>query len=94
MMELSAAGLELLKRSEGFRNQMYKDLAGFPTIGYGHRILASESFPGGIDEAQGAELLAGDVRAAGQAVMAYMSNFSPLAVLRPLNTPPYQEAMP
>ena len=68
MMELSAAGLELLKRSEGFRNQTYKDLAGFPTIGYGHRILASESFPGGIDEAQGTELLAGDVRAAGQAV--------------------------
>src|ERR1039458_3531589 len=29
-----------------------------------------------------------------QAVMAYMSNVSPLAVCRPLNTPPYQEATP
>ena len=29
-----------------------------------------------------------------QAVMAYMLNRSPLAVLRPLKTPPYQEAMP
>jgi GH24 family phage-related lysozyme (muramidase) len=67
-MELSAAGLELLKRSEGFRSQMYKDVAGFPTIGYGHRILASESFPGGIDEAQGTGLLARDVRDAEQAV--------------------------
>ena len=29
-----------------------------------------------------------------QAVIAYMSNRSPLAVRRPLKTPPYQEAMP
>ena len=29
-----------------------------------------------------------------QAVMAFISNISPLAVLRPLNTPPYQEATP
>jgi hypothetical protein len=29
-----------------------------------------------------------------QAVMPYMSKTSPLAVLRPLKTPPYQEAMP
>jgi GH24 family phage-related lysozyme (muramidase) len=67
-MQLSAAGLELLKRSEGFRTQTYRDVAGFPSIGYGHRILASESFPGGIDEAQGAELLVRDVRGAEQAV--------------------------
>src|ERR1039458_883182 len=29
-----------------------------------------------------------------QAVIAFISNTSPLAVCRPLNTPPYQEAMP
>ena len=29
-----------------------------------------------------------------QAVIAYMSNRSPLAVRRPLKTPPYQEASP
>lgn len=67
-MEFSAAGLELLKRSEGFRSHIYKDVAGVPTIGYGHRLLASESFPNGIGEAQAAELLARDVRTAEQAV--------------------------
>ena len=54
---MSAAGLELLKKSEGFRGRMYLDVAGVPTIGYGHRILATESFPNGIDEAWGQEML-------------------------------------
>ncbi len=67
-MQLSAAGLELLKRSEGFRKERYLDVAGISSIGYGHRILATESFPDGIDEPQGAGLLAGDVRKAEQAV--------------------------
>jgi lysozyme len=67
-MKLSAAGLELLKRSEGFRNRVYLDVAGIPTIGYGHRLLHSESFPDGIDEPQAANLLSADVRDAEQAV--------------------------
>jgi len=67
-MQFSAAGMELLKKSEGFRNRVYMDVAGFPTIGYGHRLLHPESFPNGIDEAQAANLLASDVRDAEQAV--------------------------
>ena len=67
-MELSTAGLELIKRSEGFRNLVYKDVAGFPTIGYGHLLKAGESFPDGITEGQGAMLLSGDVQEAEQAV--------------------------
>jgi lysozyme len=67
-MQLSAAGLELLKRSEGFRNRTYLDVAGIPSIGYGHRILASESFPNGIEEPQATAMLAHDVRNAEQAV--------------------------
>ncbi len=67
-MQFSTAGMELLKRSEGFRNRVYQDVAGFPTIGYGHRLLHSDSFPNGIDEPQAANLLAGDVRDAEQAV--------------------------
>jgi len=67
-MKLSAAGMELLKKSEGFRNRVYLDVAGFPTIGYGHRLLHPESFPDGVDEQQAAELLACDVRDAEQAV--------------------------
>ena len=60
-MHLSAAGLELLKRSEGFRNRTYCDAAGLPTIGFGHRITASESFPQGITLGQAQDLLAADI---------------------------------
>ena len=67
-MELSAAGLDLLKKSEGFRSHTYLDVNGFPTIGYGHRLLHPESFPNGIDEAQASEILVSDVREAEQAV--------------------------
>jgi lysozyme len=68
-MQMSAAGLDLLKRSEGFRSRTYLDVAGFATIGYGHRILASQCFPNGIAEAQAAQILASDVRSAEQAVL-------------------------
>ena len=67
-MQLSAAGLKLLKQSEGFRSRMYTDVAGFPTIGYGHRLFSSESYPNVIPESQAAQMLARDVRAAEQAV--------------------------
>jgi lysozyme len=72
-MQLSAEGLELIKRFEGFRGQQYTDVAGFPTIGYGHRIVPPESFPpeafpGGVSESQAAAILAGDVSAAELAI--------------------------
>jgi lysozyme len=67
-MELSAAGLDLLKKSEGFCSRAYLDLAGKPTIGYGHRILDSESFPEAIEEAKAESILREDVRVAEQAV--------------------------
>jgi lysozyme len=67
-MQLSAAGLELLKQSEGFRSNTYNDVNGFQTIGYGHRLLDRESFPNGISEAQAASMLAADLRSAEQSV--------------------------
>ncbi len=67
-MQLSAAGLELLKRSEGFRSHTYNDVNGFPTIGYGHRLLKSDAFLDGISEQRATELLLADVRVAEQAV--------------------------
>jgi lysozyme len=67
-MKFSAAGMELLKSSEGFRNRVYMDVAGLPTIGYGHRLLQPDSFPNGISESQAANLLACDVRDSEQAV--------------------------
>ena len=67
-MQLSAAGLDLIERSEGFRGQVYIDVAGFRTIGYGHRVTPEEAFSEGIDEAHAAVLLAGDVRKAEETV--------------------------
>jgi lysozyme len=67
-MQLSEAGLELIRRSEGFRGRTYLDVAGFPTIGYGHRLQARESFPNGVSATQAAEMLAADVSQASQAV--------------------------
>jgi lysozyme len=66
--QLSAEGLDLIKRFEGFRGQRYIDAAGFPTIGYGHRIVPPESFPNGVSEAQAANLLVEDVSAAELAI--------------------------
>jgi lysozyme len=60
--------MNLLKKSEGFRSRVYLDVAGLPTIGYGHRLLHPDSFPNGIDEPQAANLLLCDVRDAEQAV--------------------------
>jgi lysozyme len=67
-MQLSETGLGLLKGFEGFRSRTYLDVAGLPTIGYGHRLLSSESFPDGIAELHAAALLTADVRAAELAV--------------------------
>lgn len=67
-MQVSEAGLQLIKQSEGFRGTAYLDAAGMPTIGYGHRILGGESYHGGIDEAQACRLLAADVLLAEEAV--------------------------
>jgi GH24 family phage-related lysozyme (muramidase) len=67
-MKLSVAGLALIKKAEGFRGKVYLDVAGFPTIGYGHRLAPSESFPDGICETQAEVILLWDVHEAEQAV--------------------------
>lgn len=60
-MNLSPKGLELLKVSEGYRGKVYADIAGFRTIGFGHRLLPGESFPDGITLAIGEQILAKDI---------------------------------
>jgi lysozyme len=67
-MQLSAEGLELIKTSEGFRSLVYRDVAGIPTIGYGHRVMPGESFPNGVSEEQATAILTSDVQEAEQAV--------------------------
>jgi len=60
-MNLSAQGLELLKKSEGFRARVYRDVAGFITIGYGHRVLPGEAFPDGVTIEGAEKILAIDI---------------------------------
>ncbi len=67
-MEMSQQGLDLLKKSEGFKERIYMDANGFPTIGYGHRVTGAAAWPDGITEPEAARLLAGDVGEAEQAV--------------------------
>jgi len=67
-MKLSAEGLDLIKRFEGFRSRQYTDVAGFPTIGYGHRVAPHESFPDGVNEPQASTILASDVAEAERTV--------------------------
>lgn len=67
-MQLSAAGLELVKKSEGFRARTYSDLAGFRTIGFGHRLAGGENFPEGMSLERAGEILAADVLVAEAAV--------------------------
>jgi lysozyme len=67
-MHLSEEGMGLIKKSEGFRNHVYLDVAGFPTIGSGHLVKPTESFPAGVTEPQAASILATDVQQAEQAV--------------------------
>lgn len=67
-MQMSPAGIDLLKRSEGFSSRTYLDAAGLPTIGYGHQLVHPECFPNVISEAQAAEVLTNDLRDAEHAV--------------------------
>ena len=67
-MRLSSAGLELLKRSEGFRDRTYCDVAGFHTIGFGHRLSAEENYPYGITRQQAEAILGSDISIAENAV--------------------------
>ena len=67
-MEISQQGMELVKRSEGFRDRIYKDANGFSTIGYGHRITGQQAWPDGITEPEAATILGADIRQAEQAV--------------------------
>ena len=67
-MHLSSAGLELLKKSEGFRERIYDDVAGFRTIGFGHRLMPGEEYPNGITLPRGNAILSADLILAEKAI--------------------------
>ena len=66
---ISQAGLEFIKRHEGFEENAYLvNGKGNPSIGYGHEILPCEYFPGPISEAEALVLLSADVQKAVDAI--------------------------
>lgn len=68
-MQISDAGLALIKQFEGFSQIAYYCPAGKLTIGYGHVILPGEQFPeSGISESIGEILLKQDVSIAEKAI--------------------------
>jgi GH24 family phage-related lysozyme (muramidase) len=56
-MRLSAAGVDLIKRYEGFRDHVYSDGVGVATIGYGTTSADVSPLPSRITEPQAAKLL-------------------------------------
>lgn len=67
-IRISEAGLELIRAFEGFAAMPYRCPAGVLTVGYGHAVRASESFPRGVTEDQAATMLRQDVEDAERAV--------------------------
>ncbi|MGA8088325.1 MAG: lysozyme [Terracidiphilus sp.] len=67
-MRLSPSGLNLLKKSEGFRDRVYPDVAGFRTVGFGHRLAPGEQYPTGINLSQAEAILSHDLAIAETAV--------------------------
>lgn len=60
-MIISQKGLDLIKKFEGFSDKEYICPAGKATIGYGHVILASESFEEPITRKEAENLLKKDL---------------------------------
>lgn len=71
MRHINAAGLSLIKEFEGFSAEVYKDVAGKRTIGYGHLLRPDDDFES-VSEAEAEQLLRVDVRKAEQAVEVLM----------------------
>lgn len=59
-MQISPAGIDLIKRMEGLRLKTYRDITGRLTIGYGHLLTAQDGPISVIDLAKAEALLAGD----------------------------------
>ncbi len=61
MNRVSAAGLGLIKRFEGFQAKVYRCPAGYQTIGYGHLIRQGENFTDVLAKESALSLLLRDI---------------------------------
>ena len=71
MRHITTAGMELIKRFEGFSSEIYLDAAGLQTVGYGHLIKSHEKdiFKNGITGTQAEALLKKDLLLTENAVL-------------------------
>lgn len=69
VIDLTDSTLQLIKGFEGFSARKYPDASGY-SIGYGHFILAGETFPEPMSEADAYQLLRFDVKRFAQNVTA------------------------
>lgn len=71
-MRTSAAGVDMIRRFEGFRATVYEDAAGLDTIGYGHLITDADRRLGlhlrTLTEGEATEILRADLARAEGAV--------------------------
>ncbi len=70
---VSDYALSLVARLEGFSATVYKDVAGYLTIGYGHKIQPGETVPSHITNEEALKLLDNDMQTAAQVVDQYVS---------------------
>lgn len=60
-MQASQTCLSAIKNWEGCRLEVYTDLNGFPTIGYGHKLISGESYAS-ITQDQADALFLSDIK--------------------------------
>lgn len=61
-MNISEKGTDLIKKFEGLRLDVYKDVVGLPTVGYGHLIKDGEDFGVAISQEQADNILDDDLK--------------------------------
>ncbi|WP_086930555.1 lysozyme [Agarilytica rhodophyticola] len=68
MRKTNQAGIDLIKKYEGFSNTVYICPANYPTIGYGHLIRDHDDFSKGVTEEEADQLLKKDLTTTERAV--------------------------
>lgn len=69
MRHVTEEGIKFIQKWEGTRLNIYNDIAGYPSIGVGHRILPGEQFSQGISNDEAANLLKSDLQIAERSVL-------------------------
>jgi lysozyme len=68
MRDIPQKAIEFIKKWEGCYLQVYHDVAGYPTIAYGHLVKEGEDFSDGITQEQAEALLRADLAEANNVI--------------------------